>query len=48
MIRNEFDIDKLCKDNAFDTLKLLLNQSNRAQATKLSLYLARALEMRDS
>ena len=42
-----FDIDKskLYKDNEFYTLKLLLNQSDRAQGIKLSKYLSRVLEM---
>ena len=46
----EFDIDKLklCKDKEFDTLKLILNPRNRAQATMLSKYLSKALEIRDS
>ena len=46
----EFNIDKskLCKDTKLDKLKLLLNLSNRAQAIKLSKYLSRVQEMRQS
>ena len=48
----EFDIDKLklCKDNVFNTLKLILNPRNRAQTTMLSKYLLKdiySLEIRD-